>query len=206
MSENTINNLLDTRNPLSLKGRFSRSSFLAWSFLSYLPFIIMTLLLMNRSGGDFINTTSAFAQFYASVEIYLQGEGQGENIIVLIFILLPILFIVHTVFLIRRLHDINLSAWFALLVWLPIPTIIGIFYFALLNGMDDVMFFVLVRIVVFVSFSFTLFVVAKKGVEGANKFGSVRESLRWEKVLAMMVLLLIVILVFVSFSSSYHPF
>jgi uncharacterized membrane protein YhaH (DUF805 family) len=187
-------------SPFSAKGRFSRYSFLAWSFLLYLPFIVVvTFLIISATGmeRDFINLTSGFAQSYAAIEFYFGEKGVEIIIPILFFVALLVFFILNTLFFIRRLHDINLSGWFSLLIWLPVPIAISVIYF---YGLSDVAFIVFFRMALFISFSFFIFISVKKGTEGFNKFGFVRATPIWEKSVAILALLFTVGYIVFTFS------
>jgi uncharacterized membrane protein YhaH (DUF805 family) len=168
-----------------VRGRFSRSSFLAWCFLLYFPFFVaiilyfeMMTIMINES--DFINVTSGFAQSYATVE--QEGLSLGLLSLVLIFSF----FIVNIIFLIRRLHDINLSGWLSILILLPIALAIGrVYYYPFIHDLP-------VRIGLLLTLGFLLFVMAKKGTQGINKFGVVRTTPKWEKTIGIIALLLII--------------
>lgn len=179
-------------SPFSAKGRFSRDSFLAWSFLLYLlPFsvlMVIAFLILNSTGmaHDFINLTSGFSQIYVTIEDYFVEKSIGIIIPMLFFVALLVFFILNTLFLIRRLHDINLSGWFSLLIWLPIPIAVSVIYF---YGLSYIAVIVLLRVALFVSFGFLIFILVKKGTEGCNKFGLVRATPTWEKSVAILALL-----------------
>jgi len=200
IAENDVHNQNNINNPLSIKGRFSRSSFLAWSFLLYLPFTIPLMI------DDFISVTFSFTQFYASIEMFAQGRGWDFVIPILFLTTIIGFFTINAIFLIRRLHDINMSGWFSLLIWLPVPFAFSLLYFISLFNMEihdsisHSTILLLIRIMWFIGFSFTLFVLVKKGTQGVNTFGFVRETPKWEKVTAIIALLLVAAYVIVSFT------
>ena len=72
--------------------------------------------------------------------------------------------VVSIIFFIRRLHDINMSGWWSLLGIIP-----------------------------FVNLIFGIFVLVKKGAEGGNNFGPARATPKWEKVVGIITLVLIVL-------------
>jgi len=96
----------------------------------------------------------------------LQGFALGFNILLLI----PLI-----IFSARRLHDFNMSGWFALLQLIPLLNII--------------MFIVIMLI---------------PGTSTANQYGEPRESKTWEVVLAFLFLgLFLLILVNLLFTLKY---
>ena len=166
----------------SVRGRFSRSSFLAWCFLLYFSFFVAITLYFEImiSESDFINVTSGFAQSYATV------EQEGLSLDLLSLVLIFSFFIVNIIFLIRRLHDINLSGWLSILILLPIALVIGrVYYYPFIHDLP-------VRIGLLLTLGFLLFVIAKKGTQGINKFGVVRTTPKWEKTIGIIALLLII--------------
>ena len=72
------------------------------------------------------------------------------------------------IFFVRRLHDINMNGWWSVLIFIPIVNII-----------------------------FGIYVLVKKGVEGTNRFGPARATPKWEKVLGIIALIIIVLYVLV---------
>ena len=77
-------------------------------------------------------------------------------------------FVFTIIFFIRRLHDINMSGWWSLLSIIPIVNII-----------------------------FGIFALVKKGTEGGNNFGPARATPKWEKVVGIIALVLIVLYIIV---------
>nr|WP_314368759.1 DUF805 domain-containing protein [uncultured Acinetobacter sp.] len=133
-------------NPLRPLGRFSRLSYLGWSFLMNLIFFVAIgipiLILANSFDPD------AFAKYTVLFMLICGLTG-------LILLYLSI------VFLIRRLHDCNRSAWLGLLIIVPV-----------------------------INLFFILYLLCAKGTEGPNNFGPVRETRGWEKVLGSIYAIL----------------
>lgn len=77
----------------------------------------------------------------------------------------------HFVFMIRRLHDLNRSGWLSLLIFIPI-----------------------------VQFFFILYMVLASGTSGYNDYGAPRPSAVWEKIVAWLMII-IMLLGIVSFAS-----
>jgi uncharacterized membrane protein YhaH (DUF805 family) len=146
----------DITSPFSVKGRFSRYSFLAWNLILNIAILLVVIVVMGVTGGvaNFLTVQdpNAVMAFYTS--------GAGLILLAILFIS----FIVTIIFFIRRLHDINMSGWWALLIVLPIVNLI-----------------------------FGLFVLVKKGTEGPNSYGPTRATPTWEKVLGIISLIIIVL-------------
>lgn len=94
-------------------------------------------------------------------------------------------FYFYLVFSIRRLHDLNRSGWWCLLYAIP-----------------------------FISFFLSLYLIAFRGDRHANRYGTVRDTAVWEKILAwlmiissMVILSIFALLVFALFNSgdTYTP-
>ncbi|WP_173911792.1 DUF805 domain-containing protein [Acinetobacter sp. Marseille-Q1618] len=142
---------------LSLQGRFNRLTFLGWNCL-----LLITNLLMGLIFISFMpNTIDAI--FRNANSFIVQAVFIIPNIIFFTFILL---------FSIKRLHDINLTAWLAFLELIP-----------------------------FVNLLFFIFLVCMPGTEGDNKYGIPRATQTWESVLAVIFILLLVIIL-VLFSNA----
>ncbi|WAU73784.1 DUF805 domain-containing protein [Acinetobacter sp. TR11] len=132
-------------NPLRPLGRFSRLSYLGWSFMMTLIFLIIAIIPLIFSASLLDKNTS-----------------EGANTVSIIFILTLSLitltfYYLSIVFMIRRLHDCNRSAWLALLIIVPV-----------------------------INLFFILYLLCAKGTEGPNNFGPVRETKGWEKVLGLI--------------------
>jgi uncharacterized membrane protein YhaH (DUF805 family) len=72
--------------------------------------------------------------------------------------------VVTIIFFIRRLHDIDLSGWWALLMLVPL-----------------------------VNFVFGLYALIKPGTAGVNRFGPPRETRGWEQVVGIIGVVLMVL-------------
>lgn len=147
----------DLTGPLDPSGRFGRLSYIAWAMLVSLSLNLVQILL----GAALGMTDTEPGQ-----------PGVAAAVVGVITIVLGLVMIVLTVlFVIRRLHDIDLSAWWALLGLVPLVNLI-----------------------------FGLFVVLKPGDTGANRFGPPRDTRGWEKVvggigvalIALSLLLLVI--------------
>ncbi len=146
----------DTSSPFSASGRFGRYSFLAWNFVLNFVVMIIAFAVLAAMGAASnlmtMNDPNQMMAFYAS----------GSGLVVLAIMLVS--FIISMIFFIRRLHDINMSGWFSLLIIIPLVNIV-----------------------------FGIFVLVKKGTEGANRFGPERITAGWEKILGIITLILIVL-------------
>ena len=150
-----LNNIQhDITSPFSISGRFGRYSFLAWNFVLNLVVMIIAFAILVAMGTNkdlmTINNPDQIMAFYAS----------GAGLVVLAIMLVS--FVISMIFFIRRLHDINMSGWFSLLIIIP-----------------------------FINILFGIFVFSKKGTEGTNRFGPKRITATWEKVVGIISLILI---------------
>ncbi|WP_216938428.1 MULTISPECIES: DUF805 domain-containing protein [unclassified Acinetobacter] len=145
-------NLPAIDHPLSMKGRFGRLSFIAWS--TFLHFIFLFGSIALGLSIDIVNiaTLSVDPNWLISI----QGLA---SIGVMIMILAYLYFAL--VVTIRRLHDMDRSGWWALLLLIP-----------------------LVNIFVW------LYIVFGPGDRGVNQYGPARLTLFWEKVLAWLMIIL----------------
>lgn len=131
--------------PWSYKGRFGRMSFLAWYFIASLVSCAILIPAILIGGG------------FSLLESMSTGvPPSGGTLGLLLFFMLvfiSISFYFSLICLIRRLHDLNKTGWFSLLIFVP-----------------------------FVNFIFIIYVCAAKGTAGPNRFGPVRETPVIEKV------------------------
>ncbi|WP_455597715.1 DUF805 domain-containing protein [Acinetobacter pecorum] len=101
-------------HPLSMKGRFGRLSFIAWS--AFLHFIFLCCTLALGLSIDIVNI--ATPSMDPNWLISLQGLGSiGVLLIVLAYLYFAL------VVTVRRFHDLNRSGWWALLLLLPLVNI-----------------------------------------------------------------------------------
>jgi uncharacterized membrane protein YhaH (DUF805 family) len=154
----------DTTSPFSAKGRFSRLSFLAWNFLLNLVVLIVFGIVAAIAGAS----SSVFTGEDPNAVLAFYTSGAG---LVLLAIFL-VSFIISIIFFIRRLHDIEKSGWFSLLLIIPLVNLI-----------------------------FGIYVLVKKGTEGVNRFGSARATPKWEKILGIISLVIIVLYLVVVIGS-----
>ena len=84
-----------------------------------------------------------------------------------ILVLWAIVAYFHIVFLVRRLHDANRSGWLCLLILIPI-----------------------------VQFLLILYVLFVPGTQGRNDYGAPRPSAVWEKILAWLMIIIIILSLF----------
>lgn len=144
-----------TDHPLSMKGRFGRLSFIAWSAFLYFIFLFGSIALGLSIDIVNISTHSLDPNWLIS----LQGLASiGVLVMVLVYVYFAL------VVTVRRLHDMNRSGWWALLFLLP-----------------------LVNIFVW------LYIVFGSGDRGINDYGPARMTLLWEKMLAWLMIVLILL-------------
>lgn len=155
-----MNNTSQIDSGWNRDGRFNRMSFVGWNMFYGLMMTILMLVLLIMMP----NTFNAIME-------------NAENPItqVILFILNIIILIPALIFSVRRLHDFNMSGWFALLELIPLLNIL--------------MFLALMLI---------------PGSETCNKYGEPRASKTWEVVLAFLFFgLLLLILVNLLFAARY---
>lgn len=134
----------DDTSVFSAKGRLGRLSYLAWSMtVGFAVALVFSVVLGAVGGLDPENAATA-----AGANIILQLIASAVTIM----------------FVIRRLHDINASGWWALLMLIPV-----------------------------VNMFFGLFLVLKRGSEEANRFGPPRLTRGWERVVGFIGVVFIVL-------------
>ncbi|MFC3903328.1 Uncharacterized membrane protein YhaH, DUF805 family [Acinetobacter marinus] len=115
--------------PLSSAGRFSRLSYLAWTFLSgiVLNAVLVAIVVFFyiaygvSSGGNFETEPSA-------------GMMIGFGIA---YIIILIAYLVYTfIFAIRRLHDCDQTGWLSLLLLVPLVSLFFLLYICIAKGTD----------------------------------------------------------------------
>src|SRR5690606_41400752 len=106
--------LAATDHPLSIKGRFGRLSFIAWS--AFLHFIFLFSSIALGLSIDIVNL--AVHSMDSNWLLSIQGlAGIG------VLIMIPVCAYFALVATVRRLPDLNRSAWWALLLLLPFVNI-----------------------------------------------------------------------------------
>jgi uncharacterized membrane protein YhaH (DUF805 family) len=141
---------VDLTGPFDPKGRFGRLSYIAWAVAISFALNLVELVLGAGLG-------------LAGVKP--EAGGPGGGLIMAITLLLSLAAVVATVlFFIRRLHDIDLSGWWALLGLVPIVNVL-----------------------------FGVFALVKPGTQGPNRFGPPRETKDWERVVGIIGVVLIVL-------------
>jgi uncharacterized membrane protein YhaH (DUF805 family) len=148
---------VDQTGPFDPKGRFGRLSYIAWALAASFVVNIVQVVVMMLIGvgvgvgvgvGDSPDSTTAVG-----------GVGM-----VLTFVFALAAMVVTIIFFIRRLHDIDLSGWWTLLMLVPL-----------------------------VNFFFGLYALIKPGTPGANRFGPPRETRGWEQVVGIIGVVLMVL-------------
>ncbi|OTG84439.1 hypothetical protein B9T33_01220 [Acinetobacter sp. ANC 5054] len=155
-----MNNTTQIDSGWNRDGRFNRMSFVGWNvFYGLMMTILMLMLLIMMP-----NTFNAIIE-----------NAESPTTQVVLFIINIIILIPALIFSVRRLHDFNVSGWFALLELIPLLNIL--------------MFLALMLI---------------PSSETSNKYGEPRASKTWEVVLAFLFFgLLLLILVNLLFAARY---
>jgi uncharacterized membrane protein YhaH (DUF805 family) len=144
---------VDQTGPFDPKGRFGRLSYIAWALAaSFLVNIVQFVVMMVIGVGAGVSGSSDAA------------TAGGGIAMVLTFVFALVVMVVTIIFFIRRLHDIDLSGWWALLMLVPL-----------------------------VNFVFGLYAVIKPGTAGVNRFGPPRETRGWEQVVGIIGVVLMVL-------------
>ncbi|MGE5153981.1 MAG: DUF805 domain-containing protein [Bdellovibrio bacteriovorus] len=150
----------DQTSPFSPAGRFGRLSYIAWGILLSVVVQVVELAVGGR----------------ALLDPTLDATGHplppdlSPLTIGLIAVVALAALVLGVLFMIRRLHDLDGSGWWALLALIPLVNLL-----------------------------FFLFLLLKAGTPGPNRYGPQRETPGWEKVvggigIALMVVALIGVL------------
>jgi uncharacterized membrane protein YhaH (DUF805 family) len=146
----------DQTSPFSPAGRFGRLSYIAWSVLVSITAQIVELAV----GGT------------ALLHPKLDAAGQplppdlSPLTVALIVPVALVALVLAVLFMIRRLHDVDGSGWWALLVLVPLVNLV-----------------------------FALYLLLKPGTLGPNRFGPPRETAGWEKVVGYIGIALLVLII-----------
>ena len=152
--------LTDKTPVFSPKGRFSRLSYLGWGLvlmiISWLLMFAVTIATVGIVGEEFLTTgiTGPFVGLF----FFVIGIG---------------MLVAWAIFTTRRLHDMNMSAWWLLLMLLPVVNVI-----------------------------FALVLTVVPGFEKANRFGPPRETPTWEKVFGWLMVVLLVLMTIGSIANG----
>ncbi|QIO05939.1 DUF805 domain-containing protein [Acinetobacter shaoyimingii] len=104
-------------NPLSHKGRFSRLSYLAWTFIISIIYSATLFLVLGVGALALFSSGAGFG-----IE-NLFSSGLGYLAVFLFVIVIIAFFVLLINITIRRLHDLNKSGWLALLMFVPLVNI-----------------------------------------------------------------------------------
>lgn len=145
---------VDQTSPFSPAGRFGRLSYIAWGLL--------------------ISVAAQIVEFAAGGRALLHPErdAAGNRLLPdlspmalgVIAAVALVALVIGVLFIIRRLHDVDASGWWGLLVLIPLA---NLFLF--------------------------LYLLLKAGTPGPNRFGPQRETPGWEKVVGGIGIALLVI-------------
>jgi uncharacterized membrane protein YhaH (DUF805 family) len=150
----------DQTSPFSPGGRFGRLSYIAWGFLIS---VVIQIVEFVAGGTALLHPKLGAAGHRLPPDLSPMSLG-------VIAVVALVALVIGVLFMIRRLHDLDGSGWWALLVVIPL---VNLFFF--------------------------LYLLLKAGTPGANRYGPQRETPGWEKVVgsigvALMVIALIGIL------------
>jgi uncharacterized membrane protein YhaH (DUF805 family) len=146
----------DATSPFSPAGRFGRLSYIAWGFL-----VGLTAQLIDLAAGGAALFTPALDAAGHPIAPDIAPTTLGVIVIVGLISL-----VIAVLFMIRRLHDVDASGWFSLLVLVPLANAFLI-----------------------------LFLLLKAGTEGTNRFGPERITRTWEKVVGIIGVVILVLAV-----------
>ncbi|WP_173911782.1 DUF805 domain-containing protein [Acinetobacter sp. Marseille-Q1618] len=158
-----------SEHPFSWRGRFSRLSYLAWmggmTIIAICTFAFDFFRLFKNSSQINLSVLSMDGLFGSFTLAFL------PSIIFLVLSLYPAF-----VFVIRRLHDLNQSGWWSILIFVPVLSFILYLY---------LMFF--------------------KGDEKRNSYGHPRETYLWEGFLGGIVGLILIAFMMISVVAVFLP-
>ncbi|SPL72483.1 DUF805 domain-containing protein [Acinetobacter stercoris] len=125
----------------------------------------LSYLAWNCLIGLSISIVFYLISFIIPIPLLSIGENgiSAAGLIILVIIYLITIYF-SIIFLIRRIHDLNKSGWLSLLILVPLVNII-----------------------------FALYALFAPGTPGTNNYGAPRQTLGWEKILAWVYLVVIVI-------------
>lgn len=138
-----------SENPLSWHGRFSRLSYLSWSTLVIVLFAIAI--------------SASLLYFAQSPTLITPEKSLPSKLVVAILAFISLVLLIYTTFVcsIRRLHDLNLSGWLSLVLYVPI---IGSLFF--------------------------WYVALARGTEGRNDYGQPRDTRLWEGLFGILIIII----------------
>lgn len=147
-------------HPLSFNGRFGRLSFIGWyAFLNIMS--VFASIALSLVSGIFNLSTLSLDNPFANIFTSIAGLGY---VVLMMFYLY--FYIVITA---RRLHDLNQSGWFMLLMLLPVINLV-----------------------------FILYLLFASGTKGPNTYGVPRPSAIWEKLLAWLIIIISLLSIFAT--------
>ncbi|EJO34319.1 DUF805 domain-containing protein [Acinetobacter radioresistens] len=115
----------ETDHPLSMRGRFSRLSYIGWNgLLNCIAFFILVIFSLLMGSFNMQSTP----QSYSITGMWDQLASIGLLILTLLYTYFNLVLIV------RRLHDRNHSGWWALLLFLPLVNFLFMIYLLFAAG------------------------------------------------------------------------
>ena len=135
-----------------------------FSRLSYLAWYLVLNIVVFIIAGVIMAITGAAASVLTASDPNAVLAFYTSGAGLVVLAIMLVSLVVNIIFFIRRLHDIDMSGWFSLLFLIPLVNLI-----------------------------FGIYALAKKGTEGVNRFGSARATPKWERILGIIALVLIVL-------------
>jgi len=142
-------------NPLSFNGRFGRLSFIAWYVFFNIVMFFIGIGLSLFTGVFNLTSLSLDSQLFQALA---NTTGLSYSLLFLVYLYFFIVLVS------RRLHDLNKSGWWMLLLFIPVLNILFLFYLLLAVGNT-----------------------------GPNQYGWPRASAIWEKILAWLMIILTIL-------------
>ena len=155
-------------HPLSPQGRFTRMSFLAWLFITGLFYTAILFIGFGFGVYSVLTYGVDFADFSP-----LSSTFSGWIATLLFFLSLAIYIYATICISIRRLHDLNRSGWFVLLVLIPV-----------------------------IGMLFMLYLYFAKGDKTTNQYGPYRPTEQTERILGIFSIILITLYLLATLALS----
>lgn len=147
----------DLSSPFSAKGRFGRLSYIAWNALLLTVMVILLAATMSLLEKNILLKNDLDLDTYVSISLLLISIIAISTVVIAL------------IFLIRRLHDLDMNGWWSLVQFIP-----------------------------FVGGIFMLYVMLKKGDEDSNRFAPARTTALWENIIGGIAAILGIVFTIVA--------